>query len=239
MYHARSLQATMADLLIESLEQNLIAQPWSSLAGIAYEAIVEGIVTGVLPAGSQVSIDGVSRQLKMSNTPVREALSRVAAERLIMLSANRGYTVAPRITEEDYHQLFEARRVLEIAAIKSAIINSKTTARVAKVMDQFLGTDSSPEYKHYRNFNRGDREFHLALVQMSRNRFLCHAWEQLHFHLHVGRLYAGAGIIDHQEACAEHEQIFAALQANDRKNALKRVGEHIEKAEQRLRQLLS
>ncbi len=228
---------TMPESLVEPLEPNLIAQPWSSLAGIAYEAIVEGILTGVLPAGSQISIAGLSQQLKMSNTPVREALSRVAAERLITLSANRGYTVAPRITEEDYHQLFEARYVLEVAAIRSAIINTETISRVAFVMKGFLGTDSSPEYKHYRDFNRADREFHLALVQMSRNRFLCRAWEQLHFHLQVGRLYAGAGIIDHKEACNEHEQIFAALKADDRKKVLNCVGEHIRKAERRLAQL--
>ncbi len=227
----------MSETLVKPLERKLIAPPWSSLAAIAYEAIVEGILTGVLPAGWQISIASVAQQLKMSNTPVREALSRVAAERLITLSANRGYTVAPRISEQDYHQLFEARRILELAAIKSAIINSETTSRVTNVMKRFAGTDSSPEYRHYRDFNRADREFHLALVQMSRNRFLCHAWEQLHFHLQVGRLYAGAGIIDHKEACNEHERIFAALKADDRKKVLKCVGEHIHAAKRRLTQL--
>ena len=89
------------------LEPALVPQAWSSLGKIAYEAIVEAILTDALPAGAQVSIDGAAKQLKMSNTPVREALSRLAAERLVMFSANRGYTVTPRITTDEYHQLFE------------------------------------------------------------------------------------------------------------------------------------
>jgi DNA-binding GntR family transcriptional regulator len=96
----------------------LVPQPWSSLGKIAYEAIVEGILTGVLPAGSQISIDRTAKQLNMSNTPVREALSRLAAERLVLFSANRGYTVTPQIAAGEYRQLFEARRTLELAAIQ-------------------------------------------------------------------------------------------------------------------------
>jgi DNA-binding GntR family transcriptional regulator len=115
-------------------EPSLVAQPWSSLGNIAYEAIVEGILTGSLPAGTQISIDGSARQLKMSNTPVREALTRLAAERLVLFSANKGYTVTPRITAEEYHQLFGARRTLELASIKSAIIEPTAIGKIASIL---------------------------------------------------------------------------------------------------------
>jgi DNA-binding GntR family transcriptional regulator len=219
-------------------EATLVPQPWSSLGKIAYEAILEGVLTGALLAGTQISIDGAAKQLKMSNTPVREALSRLAAERLVLFSANRGYTVTPQITAEEYHQLFEARRTLELATIRSAIIEPRAIARVATILHRLSATDASPEYKHYRAFNEADREFHLAFVRMSRNLFLRHAWEQLNFHLHVGRLYAGAGVIDLEEARSEHEKIFEAVQESNRKELLKRMGDHIKNAESRLRRLI-
>jgi DNA-binding GntR family transcriptional regulator len=217
---------------------SLVAQPWSSLGKIAYEAIVAGIFEGVLPAGTQISIDGVARQLKMSNTPVREALSRLAAERLVLFSANRGYTVTPKISADEYHQLFEARRTLELASIKSAIMDPASIDRIGALLRQLSSTEGGIEYEQYHGFNQADREFHLAFVSMSQNRFLRHAWEQLHFHLHVGRLYAGAGVIDLQEARTEHQAIFQALKDGDRKELLQRMGDHIKSAETRLRRLV-
>jgi DNA-binding GntR family transcriptional regulator len=219
-------------------EATLLPRPWSSLGKVAYEAIAEGVLTGVLPAGTQISIDNAAKQLKMSNTPVREALSRLAAERLVLFSANRGYTVTPRITAEEYHQLFEARRTLELASIRSAVIEPNAIDKVAAILYRLSATEAGPEYKHYRAFNQADREFHQAFVYMSRNRFLRQAWEQLHFHLHVGRLYAGTGVIDLREARSEHEVIFEALKESNRKELLKRIGDHIRNAESRLRRLL-
>jgi DNA-binding GntR family transcriptional regulator len=230
-------------LVLDPAEQvqalSLVAQPWSSLGKIAYEAIVEGILTGMLPAGTQIGIDGAAKQLKMSNTPVREALSRLAAERLVLFSANKGYTVTPRITAEEYHQLFEARRTLELASIKSAVIDPNAIQKIAAVLHRLSATEGGLEYKHYHAFNLADRQFHLAFVCMSRNRFLRHAWEQLHFHLHVGRLYAGAGVIDLQEARTEHDAIFEAVKNGNRKELLKRMGDHIRNAESRLRRLVT
>ena len=224
---------------IELSQAPLVAQPWSSLGKIAYEAIVEGILKGVLPAGTQISIDGAARQLKMSNTPVREALSRLAAERLVLFSANRGYTVTPQITADEYHQLFEARRTLELASIKSAIIEPTAIDKIASILQRLATTETGVEYRQYRSFNQADREFHLAFVSGSQNRFLRQAWEQLHFHLHVGRLYAGAGVIDSQEAYTEHEAIFKALKEGNRKELLQRMGDHIKNAESRLRRLVT
>jgi DNA-binding GntR family transcriptional regulator len=227
------------DQIDQAQEPSLIAQPWSSLGTIAYEAIIEGILRETLPAGTQISIDGAARQLKMSNTPVREALSRLAAERLVLFSANRGYTVTPRITADEYHQLFEARRTLELACIKSAVIKANTLDKIGSILHRLSATEGGVEYERYHAFNQADREFHLALVSMTQNRFLRHGWEQLHFHLHVGRLYAGAGVIDLQEARTEHAVIFEALKQGQRRDLLQCIGDHIRNAESRLRRLVT
>ena len=216
----------------------LVPPAFSSLASGAYETILQGIMTGALPAGSQLSIDGLAKQLRMSNTPVREALSRLAAERLVTQSANRGYTIAQPVTPEEFHHLFTARTALEVAAAETARLGPDAVSEVAKVMRHFFGAKGSREYRDYRNFNLADRELHLALVRVSRNKFLAHAWAQLHFHLHVGRLYASAGVIDFDEARAEHDAIFRALEAKDRKALTKRIAEHSRRAEQRLSRLL-
>jgi DNA-binding GntR family transcriptional regulator len=93
-------------------------------------------------------------------------------------------------------------------------------------------------YRDFREFNRADREFHHALVRTSGNAFLVRAWEDLHFHLHIGRLYTGVGIIDYGDALGEHAAILDALRTGDKGRIVDRVSQHIKRAESRLSKLL-
>src|SRR5258708_32426474 len=54
-----------------------------SLAEQAYQAIREGIATGLFQAGERVTERGLATRLNVSATPVREALRRLEQEGLI------------------------------------------------------------------------------------------------------------------------------------------------------------
>ena len=56
----------------------------------------------------------------MSRTPVREALSRLAAEGLVELSPNRGARAAPW-TSQELREIFELRLRLEPYAVRQAV----------------------------------------------------------------------------------------------------------------------
>ena len=60
-----------------------------SLVTLAYEAVVEAIVDRRLEPGSRISIESLADQLEMSTTPIREALMRTVAERLVIQDNNR------------------------------------------------------------------------------------------------------------------------------------------------------
>jgi DNA-binding GntR family transcriptional regulator len=68
-----------------SMYNSLTRQKHQSLADIAYTALVSAIVNQDFEPGLQLSIDGLARQLSMSNTPVREALMRAHGERFYCL----------------------------------------------------------------------------------------------------------------------------------------------------------
>ena len=212
---------------------------WASLADLAYESIVAGIFEGRLPPGTPLNIDALRRELAMSNTPLREALSRLAAERLAVLSANRGYTVAPRLSGEGYHQLFDLRYLLEIHALEVADVDSDAIDRVDQILGRMVSANQGPEYRDFKVFSQADREFHHALVSMSRNEFLVRAWTDLHFHLHVGRLYGGTGVVDYGEAVQEHRAIVDALRIGDKQELIRLDALHIKRAEERLESLLT
>jgi DNA-binding GntR family transcriptional regulator len=210
-----------------------------SLATLAYESIVEAIVDRRLQPGSRLSIEDLAVQLEMSTTPVREAIMRTVAERLVIQDRHRGFTVAPLLSESAYHQLFEVRHLLEMHAIRICQPDPVAIANLTQLVTTMAAMEHGPVYRDFQAFSKADATFHRTLVTMAGNLFLLRSWENLHFHLHVGRLYAGAGVIDFGDALAEHAAIMNALQAGDPMRLLADADHHIRCAEQRLRRLVT
>lgn len=211
---------------------------YQSLADIAYNALVKAILNQDFEPGTPLSIDGLARQLSMSNTPVREALMRANGERLVRQKTNHGFVVAALLTPQELHQLFDVRHVLEIHALNSADLPNATTDEVTKLVEQMANTSDGDVYDDYKEFLLLDHDFHRTLVQLSDNNFVLKAWEDLHVHLHLSRLYKGVGLIDRIESGGEHRSILEALQAHDKAAAVALLSHHIRRVENRLSSFL-
>ena len=68
------------------------------LASTVYDALKERIMDQVYLPGERLNIDGLAADLNLSPTPVREALVRLAAERLVTFESFKGYRVSPLLT---------------------------------------------------------------------------------------------------------------------------------------------
>jgi DNA-binding GntR family transcriptional regulator len=89
-------------------------------AAQAADAIRDAILAGRIPEGARIAELDLARQLSVSRTPIREALSRLAAEGLVELSPNRGARVATW-TSEELREIFEVRLRLEPYAVSQAV----------------------------------------------------------------------------------------------------------------------
>ena len=85
----------------------------------AYERLKSDILTGALPPGFQAPEPDIADRLGMSRTPVREALIRLEAEKLVDLIPRRGARVVP-ISPGDLCEIFDILAVLEELAARSA-----------------------------------------------------------------------------------------------------------------------
>ena len=205
-----------------------------SLADMAYNALVKAIVNQDFEPGMQLSIDGLAHQLSMSNTPIREALMRANGERLVQQKTNRGFVVAPLLTPKELHQLFDARHVFEIHALNTAVLPNATIGELETLVEKMEQSSDGELYDDYKEFLFFDQDFHRTLVRLSGNMFLLKAWDDLHVHLHLSRLYKGVGLFDRIEAVAEHQDILTALQENDKTVAVNLLSDHIRKVENRV-----
>jgi DNA-binding GntR family transcriptional regulator len=77
--------------------------------------IEEAIVSGELEPGTVLRQEQLSEQFKVSRTPVREALRRLAALGLVSFVPNRGVRVRT-ISREELHEAFMVRAELESRA---------------------------------------------------------------------------------------------------------------------------
>jgi len=83
----------------------------------AYRAIKESIVRNELLPGESLSIEDLAQQLGVSQTPIREALTRLSAEGLVEREPNRTAVVST-LELQDIHQAYQVRKLLEPYAAK-------------------------------------------------------------------------------------------------------------------------
>ena len=83
------------------------------------EALREAIVSGQLPAETELKQDDIAARLRVSKIPVREALKRLEAEGLVTFLRNKGAIVAAMSPEEIWEYV-EIRAMLEARAAELA-----------------------------------------------------------------------------------------------------------------------
>src|SRR5215218_1026475 len=91
------------------------------LADAVFNRVVELIMTGSLPPGSQLKIAELSQLLGTSATPVREALARLEGQGLVDRSPMKGFTVALPLQPHEVGQLMDARMLLEPEMARLAV----------------------------------------------------------------------------------------------------------------------
>ena len=91
-----------------------------TLAEKAYDALRHDIVRGALPAGRPLRLADLSQRYGMGFSPLREALNRLQAERLVTAESLRGFKVAP-LSLAEFEDAVRVRILVETEALRGAI----------------------------------------------------------------------------------------------------------------------
>ncbi len=154
------------------------AQPGLSLTDQAYGHLEEMIVTLQLPPGSAVSETALSQRLGIGRTPIREALQRLARERLVTILPRRGIIVS-EINVKSQLRLLEVRREVERLVAKSAARRTTPEER-AQFLEIARRFEKSARTNDDVSFMRVDREFNDLSVSAARNEFASGAMSLMH-----------------------------------------------------------
>ena len=193
--------------------------PAQSLTDRAYAEIEEMIVTLKLAPGSAISESELSAHLGIGRTPIREALQRLARERLVSIFPRRGIIVT-EINVTSQLRLLETRRELERLIARSAARRA-TEAERARFRELAAGFEAAAEANDDVNFMRIDRDFNRLCSEASHNEFAANAMSLMHslsrrfWYLH----YKQAA--DMPLTAKLHADIARAIAAGDEERAAK------------------
>jgi DNA-binding GntR family transcriptional regulator len=136
----------------------------------AYDEIKKSLISGTLRSGQVLVIRTLAETYGISTTPVREALQRLVAERLLEMLPNRSIVV-PYLSVERFVEIFQIRRQLEGFAAQLACERIKPThiTRLKKLvdeMDRCLAESHGADYQVY------NQKFHFTIYELANSQLL-------------------------------------------------------------------
>lgn len=177
-----------------------------SQAQVAYDRLLDLLVTLQIPPGAAIGESELSDRLGVGRTPVREALNRLATERLVTIYPRRG-TFAAEINIADLALISDLREELEGLAAQSAATRATDVdrAELMRLADR-LGEPASRADQM-----RVDTDVHRAVYAAAHNHFLEESATRYHnlsmriWYLFMDRLEGLAGHV------AEHRQLITLI----------------------------
>lgn len=207
----------------------------ASLADRAYYAIREQIVSLALPPGGEINERELTAQLGIGRTPVREALRRLAQEKLVEVYPRRGMSVTT-VDVRDLVRLCEVRLPLEAEAARLAAERA-TEADLAELRALLEELDRESRLD-WRGLMDLDERIHRAVYRASHNRFLEESLEEyyaLALRIWVMAVHRKRAL---HAAVLEHRALLEAIVAGDAGGAAEIMREHVVDFERSMRDAL-
>jgi len=185
------------------------------------------IIVGEIPAGSRVLERALCERLKVSRTPLREALKLLEAEGLVEISQNKGARIM-LFTPTEAMNLFEVLSGLESLAAEIAAIRMSDAdlAALEDIHERMCAFYRSGEKARYFELNTA---IHAAIVRGAANPVLVATHAGLMLRARRGNYMAILDPMRWAEAVDEHSAIIAALRARDAERARHVWRQHLER----------
>lgn len=152
------------------MNEKMAAVHHKPLKEVIFEFLHERIIAGQYPPGEWLRQEDISSQLKVSMTPVREALDLLVSAGLAERVPYRGVRVL-QPSDEEIGDSYAMRLLLECVASYAAAINvsDEQVAKLRQILDESKPLVNLKDMSRERFLNR---ELHGAIVSAANNAFL-------------------------------------------------------------------
>lgn len=217
----------MTDIRTKALA---VPEPKTLVEG-AYRQLRRNIIDGTHRPGERLRVEHLKDQYEVGAGTLREALSLLVADALVVAQGQRGFRVAP-MSPADFEDITRCRLLIECSALEMSIESGRDDWEAAVVTAFYhlgkaeraldaVSPDTSTEWE------QRNRAFHTALISACPSRWILHFQGILYKQSERYRRLS----ITHQpiprDVHAEHQILYEAAIARDVARAKSALSEHI------------
>jgi DNA-binding GntR family transcriptional regulator len=212
------------------------------LADAVYEAIKGDIFDFRLLPGARFSENEVAARTRVSRTPVREALLRLAREGFVEVHAKSGWSVRP-LDFERFEHLYDLRVILELAAARKLCTTDFSNhprqpgaEALLALKKQWLVTPKQ-RLTDWREVATLDEAFHATLVAAAGNPELARIHADVSERIRILRRLDFTQAERIAYTYEEHAAILRAVLARKLQQAILLLRSHIEQSKLEVRKI--
>jgi DNA-binding GntR family transcriptional regulator len=195
------------------MSADIISIPRSALHAQVTQRLRQMLVEGRIAPGAKLNERELAEVLRVSRTPLREAIKMLAAEGLVELVPNRG-AIAVSLNENDVRNTFEVMAGLEALSGELAAqrITEEELAEIRAMQFEMMAAYTRRDLSNYYRINA---LIHKAINAAAKNPVLTATYNQVNARLQAVRFRSNQNGDKWERAAKEHEQMVDALAAHD------------------------
>ncbi|MBQ7758736.1 GntR family transcriptional regulator, partial [Anaerotignum sp.] len=184
-----------------------------------YQDIKDDIASKVFQPGEKLNIKELARKYNVSDTPVKQALQRLADEKMVVNTPNKGMSVRA-LTPHELTDIFDMRLMMDTFFVKDIVttLNYNQPLRqqlidCLEAQRKFVENDDSSHKPE--EFFELDMEFHTLYLTASGNQKAVDVLRDLQPFTYASGTYVSQPRYRDMECVAEHQAILDAALASD------------------------
>ncbi len=208
-----------------------------TLTAQLYDRLRRDVIMGTVEPGAKLKLEGLSKSYEVSVNTMRETLSRLASDGLVVAEGQRGFTVPP-VSIEDLRDITQMRQLLECHALRQSIARAdlEWEAQIVGCYHKLSRVEAVVEDDPDRwgaDWERYNEEFHTALIANCGSRWLLLFRQAMYEQSQRYRMLSlKTRPFPRAQSANEHKLILDAALARDADRAVSLLEAHILKGAQ-------
>ena len=199
-----------------------------SLVEAAMDGIRSSIIKGELLLGQPLTESYLTELFNLSKTPIREALTSLKQEGLVVSKTHKGFKVF-KMDEQDLSEFCELRLALESQALRTAYKKNRLELilQLKNIINEMQVCSKKQDFLQY---NLLDTKFHKTFFILASNRYLLRHYDNINSVIETIRTYSTQSLFEKDklmDVVKEHLAILKNIESKKLTMALHELGKHI------------
>jgi len=194
-----------------------------SLVDLAYRSIRDSILSGLLPMGTRLLDVKLGRELEVSRGTVRDALSRLVDEGLVVEQPRQGLFVR-EFGPQDVIDIYNLRIAIEPVAARLAVRRSIDSSRLVGRLDEMRAAAEAGDVPAV---SAAELAFHFEICEASQNQHLIDCYRMIQSRVRMALSLDNRGNEDYRSIADRHVPLLEAIRTGDEHLAATAAHAHI------------